>query len=304
MKVSLDALAVLDAIDRRGSFAAAAEELHRVPSAITYTINKLEGELDVALFDRSGHRAVLTPAGRELVQAGRHLLRAANALEGRLKRVATGWEAELRIAVGDLINKEAVLAMAGAFYRQESGTRLRFGYETYGGVWDALISDRADLAIGAPAEGPSGGGYASIRLGTVDFVFAIAPDHPLAAVPEPLRAGDILAHRAVTAADSSRNLLPRTSGLLSGQEVLTVPDMVTKYHAQCRGLGVGFLPQSWVAANAAAGRLLPREVEEHREPGTMIAAWRTEHVGNALQWFVDRLRQAETVEALLSPPRL
>ncbi|MBK7332922.1 MAG: LysR family transcriptional regulator [Betaproteobacteria bacterium] len=40
MLPSLDALAVLDAIDRRGSFAAAADELGRVPSAITYTVRR------------------------------------------------------------------------------------------------------------------------------------------------------------------------------------------------------------------------------------------------------------------------
>ncbi len=42
MRLSLDALLVLDAIERKGSFAAAAHELHRVPSAITYTVQKLE----------------------------------------------------------------------------------------------------------------------------------------------------------------------------------------------------------------------------------------------------------------------
>ena len=45
MRLTLDALAVLDAIDRRGSFAAAAEELHRVPSAVTYQVQKLEEDL-------------------------------------------------------------------------------------------------------------------------------------------------------------------------------------------------------------------------------------------------------------------
>ena len=37
------------------SFAAAADELGRVPSALSYTMQKLEEELDVVLFDRSGH---------------------------------------------------------------------------------------------------------------------------------------------------------------------------------------------------------------------------------------------------------
>jgi DNA-binding transcriptional LysR family regulator len=91
MRLSLDALLVLDAIERKGSFAAAADELHRVPSAITYTVQKLEEDLDVQLFDRRGHRAKLTPAGRELLSEGRHLLRAAGDIESRVKRVATGW---------------------------------------------------------------------------------------------------------------------------------------------------------------------------------------------------------------------
>ena len=98
MRLSLDALLVIDAIDRKGSFAAAAHELHRVPSAVTYTVQKLEQDLDVLLFDRRGHRAKLTPAGHELLNEGRHLLHAAVDLESRVKRVATGWEAELRMA--------------------------------------------------------------------------------------------------------------------------------------------------------------------------------------------------------------
>ncbi|MBI3067655.1 MAG: LysR family transcriptional regulator, partial [Betaproteobacteria bacterium] len=88
MRISLDGLLVLDAIDRKGSFAAAADELHRVPSAITYTVQKLEQDLDVKLFDRSGHHAVLTPAGQELLKEGRHLIVAAADLEARVKRVA------------------------------------------------------------------------------------------------------------------------------------------------------------------------------------------------------------------------
>src|SRR5690606_9375533 len=147
--LSLDALLVLDAIDRRGSFAAAADELHRVPSAITYTVQKLEEELDVQLFDRRGHRARLTAAGRELLHEGRHLLRAAGALESRVKRVATGWEAELRIAYDTVIPVRGVLRLVGEFYGAECPTRVRLLLEVLGGCWDALAGDRADLAIGA-----------------------------------------------------------------------------------------------------------------------------------------------------------
>ena len=90
MNLTLESLLILDMIDRKGSFAAAAVALDRVPSALTYSVRKLEDDLDVLLFDRRGHRAQLTPAGLQLLQEGRHLLLAANDLEQRVKRTATG----------------------------------------------------------------------------------------------------------------------------------------------------------------------------------------------------------------------
>ncbi len=301
LRLSLDALAVLDAIERKGSFSAAAAELHRVPSAVTYQIRKLEQELGTALFDRAGHRARLTAAGETLLAEGRHLLRAAGALERKVQQVAAGWETELHIAVGDLIPLERLYPLIERFYREQAGgTRLRLMTEVYGGCWDALVSGRADLAIGAPGEGPPGGGYASRPLAQVNFVFVVAPDHPLAERPEPLGNADILAFRAVTAADSSRNLPPRTSGLLSGQDLLTVPDMPAKQAAHRAGLGVGYLPDYLARADVEAGRLKVKAVEEGKAAIGLVTAWCTGHRGRALQWFLRRLEQRETVAALFA----
>lgn len=299
MRLSLDALLALDAIDRKGSFAAAAAELHRVPSAVTYTVQKLEEDLDVLLFDRRGHRAKLTAAGRELLAEGRHLLRAAGELEARVKRVATGWEAELALAYDGVIPREAVLALAREFHAQQCGTRLRIGAELLAGCWDALISGRADIVIGASGDGPAGGGYSTRPLGEVVWVFAVAPGHTLANAPEPLRAADILAHRAISAADSSRNLPPRTAGLLSGQETLTVHDLDSKLLAQRMGLGVGNLPRDIAEREAAAGRLVIKRTEESKVSTQLFLAWRTAHKGRALAWFVKRLREPGWLERAL-----
>src|SRR5690349_6988517 len=146
MRLSLEALQVLDAIDRKGSFAAAADELHRVPSAITYSVRQLEEGLGVTLFDRRGQRAVLTDAGRELLGEGRRLLRAAADLECRVQQVAKGWESELRLAVDTVIGLDKLYGLFGEFYAQGTGTRLRVCHEVLGGTWDALESGRADLA--------------------------------------------------------------------------------------------------------------------------------------------------------------
>jgi DNA-binding transcriptional LysR family regulator len=299
MRLSLDALLVLDAIDRRGSFAAAAGELHRVPSAVTYTVQKLEEDLDVPLFDRRGHRAKLTAAGRELLDEGRHLLRAAGELESRVKRVATGWEAELRIAYDDVLPVGGLLRMVEAFYETPCPTRVRLGMEVLGGCWDALASDRADLAVGASGEGPSGGGYSVREIGAIEWVFAVSPRHPLASAPEPLRAEAILKHRAVAAADSARNLPPRTLGLLGGQETLTVPHVRAKLEAQVMGLGVGNLPRYLAEPEAKAGRLVIKRTEEPRQEAPLYLAWRTAHRGKALQWFLKRLQEPGALEQLL-----
>ena len=133
MKLTLDALLVLDAIDRKGSFAAAAKELYRVPSAITYTIRKLEQDLDAPLFDRSGHKAELTPAGEKLLEDGRSLLRAASELEAAVKRTATGWESELRIALSDILPHGDLLSLVNKFYQENYGTQIRISREVLPG---------------------------------------------------------------------------------------------------------------------------------------------------------------------------
>ncbi len=300
MRLTLDALIVLDAIERKGSFAAAAEELHRVPSAITYAVQKLEEDLGILIFDRSGHRAQLTEAGRELLREGRRLLDAAAELEARAKRVATGYEVELRIAVDDVIPIERLFPLCEAFYASQCGTRLRLASEVFGGTWDALASGRADLVIGAPSEGPVGGGYSTRPLGVLRFVFAIAPHHPLAALPEPLAPEQIMQYCAVAAADSSRNLPPRTAGLISGQDVFTVPTMRAKIAAQAAGLGVGYIPAHMAPAEIAAGRLVLRQVVENQSDSPLSIAWRTSHKGRALQWFLGRLEDAALRAALLA----
>lgn len=295
-KISLEALEVIDAIARKGSFAAAAESLHRVPSAITYTVRNLEEAMGVTLFDRSGHRAVLTESGEELLREGRHLLRAANELELRVKRVATGVETELSVALSDLLRIEAIYPILQDFYAEGFGTRIRLLREVFGGSWDALISGRADISIGAPGEGPPGGGYSSRALGNLEFVFAIAPHHPLAQLPEPLQNEDIRQYRSVSAADSSRNLPPRTSGILSGQDVLTLPDMQSKLAAQIAGLGVGYLPRALAERHAIRGELVIRRVAENRPEAQGYLAWRSGG-GKAQQWLLKRLEKL-TLEQL------
>lgn len=303
MNLTLEALQILDTIDRKGSFAAAAIALNRVPSALTYSIRKLEEDLDVLLFDRSGHRAKLTVAGLQLLTEGRHLLLAAQDLERRVKRAATGWEVELRIVIDTIVPFEALMPLIAAFDRENAGTRLRISHEALSGVWEALISDRADLAIGAPYDGPDhvrmSGDFQTRQLRTIDWAFAVAPQHPLASIKEPLTANIIQRYRAIAVGDTGRVLPSITSGLLIGQDTLTVPSIPAKLQAQLNGLGCGHLPRRLAEPYFASGELIEKETCEAKPGVRTQIAWRTPVLGKSLKWFINQLDNPATLHSLL-----
>ena len=298
MKITLDLLHMLDAIDRHGSFSAAASALHRVPSALSHAIAKLESDLDLQLFIREGRRATLNDAGRALLDDGRHLLRAADELERRVQRIATGWEAELRIAVDMIIPVERLYPMIERFYAAGHSTRIRLMNEALGGSWDALATGRADLVIGAAGDMPARSGIMSRLLCQAQLIFVVAPGHPLAAYSGPIPNSELRRHRAVVIADTSRELSARTIGLLEGQDTLRVPDMRAKASAQIAALGVGHLPH-WLADDEiAAGRLVEMKLGETRQPMSCHIAWRSRQVGKALNWFLGELEKIEQISAL------
>lgn len=300
LRISLDALQILDAIDRRGSFAGAGKELHRVPSTISYTVAKLEEDLGVQVFERLGPKVALTRAGAELLREGRHLLRAAQDLELRVRRVASGWETEFSIGMDSVFSPLALEQDIRDFYEVADRTRLRIALDELTGTWEALLDRRVDFLIGAAGDGPSGGGYVTEAMGTIDFVFAVAPTHPLAAADKPLDKAALRDYRAIAVSDSARKLLPRTVGLLFGQDTLTVPDMRSKFALQVAGLGFGFLPEPLARGAIRAGRLVEKEVEEPRAAETIHLAWRSGEEGAALAWWIERMRRPGTLDRLFA----
>jgi len=290
LKLSLEAIQIIDAIARHGSFSAAAEELHKVPSTISYSVARLEEQLGMQLFDRLGQGVALTRVGAELLNEGRWLVQAAGDLESRLRRVASGFEAELRLVHDAMIPGAALIPDIAAFEALQCGTRLRLSSETMTGSWEALKDCRADLVIAA-GEGPSGGGYQAVPVGTLDFAFCVGPSHPLAAQPQPLSSEVLRLSTAIVIADSARSLPSRTIGLLSGQARLTVGDIRTKIALQVAGLGHGFLPRALVARELAEGTLVELTVAEAKPLETFWLAWRPGEQGAALQWWRDRLKR-------------
>ena len=282
------------------------------------------------LFDRRSRQARLTAAGTELLVEGRRLLEQMDAVANRVKRVATGWETQLTIAVDGIVSRLTMFELCEAFYALNPqtiavregasalvpatlgspGTRLRLRTEVLAGTWEALISGHADLAIGVGLEGSVPTGVQVKELGTVEFVFAVAPHHPLASATEPIADGELVRHRAVAVADSAQRLAPLTVNLLPGQDVLTVSSMQLKIEAQLRCMGCGFVPEPMVHEHIAAGRLVVKSTQRSVRLPKIGYAWRTPdasapgaarkpQLGLALRWWLSQLEGPATRSALL-----
>jgi DNA-binding transcriptional LysR family regulator len=311
-----DALAMMDAIAKAGSFAAAARELGKVPSALTYSVRQLEDALDVLLFDRKSGQAQLTAAGEELLREGRRLLAEMDAVANRVRRVSCGWETQLTVAADGVISRLTLFELCEAFFAlrptdgsdEGPGTRLRLRTEVLGGTLEALLDGEADLAIGvgsAAATLPAG--IELKPLGDIDFVFAVAPHHALAAYPGPIPDDELLRHRAVAVADSARRREPLTVHLLPGQEVFTVASVQAKVEAQLRCLGCGYLAEPVAREHIRAGRLVVKAVQRDSPRVRLHYAWRTGAApdprkppqGLALGWWLQQLDSKTTRRALL-----
>ncbi|WP_166259056.1 LysR family transcriptional regulator [Marinobacter salicampi] len=299
--ITIDALKVLDAIDRKGSFAGAASELFRVPSAISYTVQKLEDDLDVAIFDRSGHRATLTPAGRYLLNEGRALLEATHALAHTTRQVAQGWETRLKIAFNTLLPAEALFPAIREFHALGVPVEIQLIEEVFAGAWDALQSRRADLVFGADHLSKPAGPFETRVLGEVPFVYVVAPGHPLAQVTRPLSEEDIAQFPAAVAADSSRGLPAGSAGIFRRQPTLTVSNIDQKIAIQRAGLAVGWLPEPRIRHHIDEGSLVSLPVVEIRQPVVLHLAKHADDVGKALMWFWQRLAQPGQFDLWLEP---
>src|SRR5260370_1321074 len=219
-----DSRAMLQAIAEAGRLAAAARQLGLVPSALTYRVRQIEDALDVLLFDRRSRHAQPTEAGRELLREGVRLLHEIDTVAHRVRRVATGWEPHLTIVVDGAVARTPMLELVEAFYAMQPPTRLKLRDGILTGTLETLTSGRADLAIGVAVNSSNVAGLQACELGELDFVFAVAPHHPLATAPEPITDATLPQHRIIPGAHSGLRH-HHSIGVRSGHQLLTPGSM-------------------------------------------------------------------------------
>ncbi|MDE0883027.1 MAG: LysR family transcriptional regulator [Myxococcota bacterium] len=263
MDPTLLQLEALDAIARCGSFGAAAAELNRVPSALSYLIKNLELEAGLSLFDRTHRRATLTPTGRRLLEQARLVLKERDGLTALASELRSGWEPELRVVVDGALPLAPVIRAIRAFAEPEVPTFLRLDVEYQEGVLHRF-EQGAELALVLGFEG--GGGEEGLHctpLGELVLLLVAASDHPIASS----KREDLDQHNHVEllVRDSAPAFeVDRKPSFMGNRNVMFLSDFQTKKTALLGGAGYGWMPAHLIADSLATGALVHLEQEVNR----------------------------------------
>lgn len=250
----LKRMAVLAAVVRHGSFAAAARQLRTSTSAVSQQVRALEKDMGVTLLHRSTRKLSLTPAGERFHAGCAAMVAAAEQAQAQLAQLRDAPEGELRIAMTVGFGRRLGPALE-ALLAAHPGLKLHLQVED--GFTD-LVTHRIDLAIRFGRLPDSQ--WVAQRIGTVHTSLYAAPGYlaqrGVPATLEALRAADWLMLQDGT--DTPRRL---PGSEVSVQPRYTSNNQLTLQQLCEAGLGVAPLGDEDVAEAVAAGRLLRLDTE-------------------------------------------
>ena len=245
----LKRMAVLAAVVRHGSFAAAARQLRTSTSAVSQQVRALEKDMGVTLLHRSTRKLSLTPAGERFHVGCAAMVAAAEQAQAQLAQLRDAPEGELRIAMTVGFGRRIGPALA-PLVAAHPGLTLHLQVED--GFTD-LVAHRIDLAIRFGRLPDSQ--WVAQRIGTVHTGLYAAPGYlaqrGVPATMDALVQADWLMLQEGT--DAARRL--------PGSELTVTPrytsnNQLTLQQLCEAGLGVAGLGDEDVAEAVAAGRLL------------------------------------------------
>lgn len=290
-------LEVIDAVARSGSFTAAAAELHRVPSAISYTVRQLEEWLAVPLFERRHRDVILTDAGRVFIQEGRSVIKKMLATRRQCQQVANGWRGQISIAVDRIVKPQRTRQLVVDFYRHFPDMELHLFPEVFNGVWDALADGRVDVAIGATQAIPVGGRFAFRDMGMLNWRCVVRADHPLALARQKTSEEAIREWPSLVLEDTARALPKRTTWTLDNQRRLVVPDWESAFDCLLAGLCVGMVPGHFAQPLLQSGALHELKLERGFPDSPCCVSWSEQHASPALGWLLEYLGESDTLNS-------
>lgn len=287
-RIPLEYWSALVAVVDEGSFARAAETLHKSQSAISYAIAQLEAKLPTPAFSARGRKAQLTPAGEVMYRRAKQLLSLACDVELTAQQLADGWESKISIAVDAIVNIQPVLQAMQQFHQVAPQTRVTLLETTLSGTDEALLERRADLALTARVPP----GFLATPIGEVRKIPVAHREHPLARAEAPLTDQDLRQARQIVIRDSGIKR-EQDQGWLGAEQRLTVSHFATALQALEAGLGFAFAPDHLATPALAQGTLVKLTLNNNSEQRIplYLAHASQEHRGPATEAFAKLLQQ-------------
>ncbi|MDQ6983407.1 MAG: LysR family transcriptional regulator, partial [Ghiorsea sp.] len=249
----LEQLKYLQAIVEHGSFRAAASAVFRSQSSLSISIQKLEQELDIKLFTRNNYRPELTAEGKAIYKKAQHILNKSNDLKNLAEHLASGFEAEIRLAISGILPIEPILDVLNTLDDDYPETRMNISVENLSGTMERLLDDDADIALTDSLDPDVH--LETLKLTCVDFVSVVPSQSEWANKADTLTEQDLEHETMIVVRDTSHHSKRVSKGILEGAPQWVVNDFSTKQRIICSGKGWGRMPLHLVADDIQQGRL-------------------------------------------------
>lgn len=253
-KSTVEQWAVLSAVVELGSYARAAEALHRSQPAVSYAIANLQDSLGMKLVEIRGRRALLTPHGETLLKRARSVLRELETVEQLAQVLKRGWEPKLHLVVDAAFPRARLLDIVSEAQSRCADTQLQLEDAVLSGAEEAIVDGTADVVVTSLVPPGAMGTW----LMDVTFTAVAHPAHKLFGLGRALTADDLESHMQAVVRDSGR-LNPRDSGWLGSNTRCTVTSVDASFALVRAGLAFAWLPDHVLAGALESGdvRALP-----------------------------------------------
>jgi len=286
--VTLDQLRTLRVVAEAGSFSAGARALGITQAAVSQAMERLEAQLGLRLFDRSGRTARLTSHGASIVAGSAGIDAELRHLGEIVEGLAKGRESRLSIVVDTMFPTSSLVDFARAVGREHPTVELLVLTETLSSV-SALVRDKS-ATLGVAIEDADLDGLNQRRIADVRLIPVAAASHPLARAKGPLDARDLAGAVQIVMSERTKSDVDR--GVLSSR-TWRVVDLPTKHALILHGLGFGHLPEHLIRDDLRTKRLVPLPLaawggEEPRR-GLFLVSRKGAVLGPVARWAESQL---------------
>lgn len=247
-------LRMLAALDRLGTIAAVAAELHLTAPGVSMQLSALEKEIDVTLTQRQGRRVVLTAAGRVLALHGHEILDRISLAEFELDAIRSGTVGRYAVSAFPSAARTIVADVCRRVIADESALEVTLRTAEPEQTLEAVTSGGADLGVihsytNVPRDIPSG---ISTRLIGSEPVWLATRADGVRTDTAPARLQDYADQSWITPTQDVTcfGMVERACGVAGFRPriVAETMDFAVQLELVAAGMGVALVPELTIAA--------------------------------------------------------